>query len=169
MKISLTSPTSTSAPSQPSAKKAMDAGVRVVLLRIGVVIGPGGGALDAMLPLFRCGLGGSIGSGRQWWSWIHLEDLTALILHLLKQPVEGPFNATSPNPCRQKDFARALGRVLKRPTLLPTPGPVIKLAMGGFARELLSSRRVMPRRAEEEGFNFRFPEIEPALVDVISL
>ena len=148
--------------------RVSEAGVRVVHLRIGVVLAAGGGALDAMLLPARLGLGGPLGSGRQWWSWIHREDLIGMVQHVLAdESLSGPFNATSSNPVRQKDFARVLGRVLSRPAFLPTPGIGLKVVLGGFAVELLSSKKVLPDRIQESGYRFRFPELEPALRDIL--
>lgn len=148
--------------------RASEAGVRVVHLRIGVVLAKGGGALDAMLLPARLGLGGAIGSGRQWWSWIHREDLIGMVQHVLADNnLSGPFNATSSNPVRQKDFAKALGRVLSRPAFLPTPGFALKLVLGGFATELLSSKKVLPGRIQKSGYRFRFPDLEPALREIL--
>jgi len=139
-------------------------GVRVVRLRIGIVLGKGGGALEAMLLPFRLGLGGPLGSGRQWWSWIHLDDVVGIIIQSLQdESMSGAVNGTAPNPMRQKDFARVLGRVLSRPAFLPAPSLALKMVLGGFSTELLSSKRVMPARLTEWGYPFRFPELEPAL------
>ena len=148
--------------------RASEAGVRVVHLRIGVVLAAGGGALDAMLLPARLGLGGPLGSGRQWWSWIHREDLIGMVQHVLAgENLSGPFNATSSNPVRQKDFAKVLGRVLSRPAFLPTPGIALKLVLGGFATELLSSKKVLPDRIQESGYRFLFPDLEPALREIV--
>ncbi len=154
---------------EQEGSRVSEAGVRVVHLRIGVVLAAGGGALDAMLLPARLGLGGPLGSGRQWWSWIHREDLIGMVQHVLaNESLSGPFNATSSNPVRQKDFARVMGRVLSRPAFLPTPGIGLKMVLGGFAVELLSSKKVLPDRIQKSGYRFRFPELEPALRDILA-
>lgn len=154
---------------EEEASRAQDLGLRVVRLRTGIVLGPGGGALQAILPLFRLGLGGPLGSGRQWWSWVHREDVVGLIIHALQKELSGPLNATAPQPLRQREFARTLGRLLKRPAILPTPSVALKVALGGFSSELLSSKRVVSPKAQEAGYNFRFPELEAALRDALGL
>ena len=139
-------------------------GVRSVRVRVGIVLGPGGGALGAMLLPFKLGAGGPLGSGRQWWSWVHRDDLIALILHLIEHPdFSGAVNATGPEPARQKEFAKVLGRVLWRPAVLPAPAFALKIVLGGFSTELLSSKRVLPRTARDLGFRFRYPQLEAAL------
>ena len=146
------------------AVKAKALGVRVVMPRIGLVLGPNGGALGAMLPLFKAGLGGKIGSGRQWWSWIDLDDLVRLVVKALKDDaMEGPYNAVAPEPIRQADFAKTLAKVLSRPAFLPAPAFALKAITGGFAAELLSSRRLYPTRARQAGFGFRHADLEAAL------
>ena len=148
--------------------RAQDLGIRVVQLRIGIVLGSGGGAMQAMLFPARLGLGGPLGSGRQWWSWIHLEDLVGVVRYCVEdEELQGPVNATAPNPSRQKDFAKALGRVLSRPAFLPAPAFVLKIALGGFAAELLSSKRVLPGRLQQAGFAFQLPELGSALEAVV--
>jgi uncharacterized protein (TIGR01777 family) len=154
---------------EEEASRAQDLGLRVVRLRTGIVLGPGGGALQAMLPLFKFGLGGPLGSGRQWWSWVHREDVVGLIIHALEKEVSGPLNATVPQPVRQKEFAQTLGRLLRRPAVLPTPSLALKVALGGFSSELLSSKRVISQKAQEAGYRFRSPELEPALRDALGL
>ncbi len=146
------------------AMRAEGLGVRVVTPRIGLVLGPGGGALEAMLPLFKAGLGGRIGSGRQWWSWIHLDDLVRLIVSALKDDaMRGAYNAVAPEPIRQADFAKVLAKVLGRPAFVPAPAFALKAITGGFASELLASRRLLPTRARQAGFGFRHGDLEAAL------
>jgi hypothetical protein len=150
------------------ALKAESPGMRVVRLRIGLVLGRGGGTLQALLPLFRVGLGGPLGSGRQWWSWIHRDDLCRLIVQILaNENVSGPVNATAPQPVRQKEFAQVLGRVLRRPAFLPTPAFALKIALGEFADGILASQRALPRRAQEMGYRFQFEELEGALREIL--
>ncbi len=140
-------------------------GIRVVALRIGVVLSPRGGALSRMLPPFRAGLGGVIGNGRQYVSWIALDDLVGVVLHALRSgELCGPVNAVAPVPVTNREFTEALGKVLSRPTLLPVPAFALRLALGEMADALLlASARVAPRRLEETGYRFRFPELPAAL------
>lgn len=150
------------------ATKAQELGLRVVCLRIGLVLGPGGGALQAMLPIFKLGLGGPLGSGRQWWSWVHRDDVVGLIAYTLeKHDMSGPVNVTAPQAIRQRDFAQILGRVLRRPAFLPVSGFALKLVLGELSEGLLSSKRVIPERAQAMDYRFRFPGLEPALRDVL--
>ena len=136
-------------------------------MRFGIILGRDSGAFNEMLPLFQWGLGGPLGCGKQWWSWVHLEDAVNAIIHGLTNPLEGPVNVVSREPIRQKDFARHLGKALKRPAFMPMPAPLLKLILGGFSSELLSSRRVVPRKLEQSGFGFRFPELGKALEDLV--
>jgi len=153
---------------EKEAAKVEWVGVRSVRLRIGIVLADGGGALDAMLTPFKLGLGGPLGSGRQWWSWVHREDLIGLMLHLLAhEDFSGVVNGAAPSPARQKDFARVLGRVLHRPAFLPAPAFALKALLGGFASELLSSKRVLPKAAQQLGYAFQYPELEPALRQIL--
>jgi hypothetical protein len=149
------------AASEPAARK----GIRVVALRIGVVLSPAGGALSRMLPLFRAGLGGVIGNGRQYVSWITLDDLVGIVLHALQSgELRGPVNAVAPVPVTNREFTEALGKVLSRPTLFPVPAFALRLAVGEMADALLlSSERVVPRRLEATGYHFRYPELGGAL------
>jgi uncharacterized protein (TIGR01777 family) len=148
---------------EAEAAQAEEIGIKVARVRIGVVLAEGGGALDAMLTPFKLGAGGPLGSGRQWWSWIHRDDLCGLILHLIERGESGVYNATAPHPMRQKDFARVLGHVLHRPSFMPAPAFALKIVLGGFATELLSSKKVLPRTTQATGFSCQFAELEPAL------
>ncbi|HLK10526.1 MAG TPA: TIGR01777 family oxidoreductase [Candidatus Binatia bacterium] len=146
------------------ALRAEALGVRVVLLRIGVVLAPDGGALARMLIPFRAGLGGPLGNGRQWVSWVHRDDVVGLVLAALATDVwRGPVNATAPAPVTNRDFARALGRVLGRPAVLPAPALALRLALGEMASMLLTGQRVLPKVAEERGYAFRHPGLAAAL------
>jgi len=121
-----------------------------------------------MLPPFRLGLGGRMGDGRQWMSWIHRADLLALILWLLEDGTRaGPYNGTAPNPVTNREFAATLGRALHRPAILPLPAPAVRLLVGEMARLLLTGQKAVPERALKEGFTFRFPDLEGALRDVL--
>jgi uncharacterized protein (TIGR01777 family) len=144
---------------------AAEAGIRVVNLRIGMVLGRKGGALASMLTPFRLGLGGVVGSGRQYWSWIAIDDLVGAMQHaIVTRAISGPVNATAPNPATNREFTKALGRVLRRPTIVPMPAFAARLALGPMADDLLlASARVVPSRLLESGYQFRFPELEPAL------
>ena len=154
---------------EQEAFQGSDLGLRVSVLRIGHVLGPGGGALAPLFFLAKLGLGGPLASGRQWWPWIHLGDVIGLMQHILEHSADGVFNATAPQPVRQREFARILGRgVLHRPAFVPAPAFALKLILGGeMAQEVLLSRRVIPRHAAQSGYQFRFPELEPALRDII--
>jgi uncharacterized protein (TIGR01777 family) len=141
-------------------------GIRVVALRIGMVLSPKGGALSRMLPLFRAGLGGVIGGGRQYVSWVALDDLPLILLHALQcGDLSGPVNAVAPRPVTNREFTEVLGKVLSRPTPLPVPAFALRLAVGREMADalLLASARVVPRRLEETGYQFRFPELPAAL------
>ena len=137
--------------------------VRTVKIRTGLVLDPTGGALGRMLPLFKFGLGGKLGSGKQWWSWITLHDQIRAICYLLEKDIEGPVNLTSPNPATNQEFTSALARALRRPALFPAPAFALKLALGGFSTEILGSKKVLPAVLQDAGFTFEFPHIGPAL------
>lgn len=142
---------------------------RVVLLRTGIVLSMEGGALPKLVRPARLGAGGPLGGGRQWQSWIHIDDEAALIVHALTDTsLSGPLNATAPNPVRQKDLSRALGRVLHRPSSVPTPAFALRLLMGQAADVALTGQRVLPTAALRSGYRFRFTEIEPALLDLLT-
>ena len=146
------------------AQRAEPLGVRVVRLRIGLVLGPGGGALAKMVPPFRACVGGPFGSGRQWISWIHRDDVIGLIEWALTQPhVSGAVNATAPTPVTMRDFCRALGRTLHRPSWAPVPAVVLRALLGEMSELLLTGQRVMPAVAQQRGYTFRRPELHAAL------
>jgi uncharacterized protein (TIGR01777 family) len=149
------------------AQQAEGLGTCVVRLRFGIVLGDAGGALDKMLLPAKLGLGGPLGSGRQWWSWVHIEDVLGLIDHGLEQDACMVLNATSPAPVRQRDFARTLGRTLHRPAFVPAPAFALRLLLGGFANELLGSKRVLPESTLASGYNFRHPDLQPALAGLL--
>lgn len=143
--------------------------VRVAHVRTGVVLGADGGALKLMRLPFSLGLGGPVGSGRQVFPWIHLQDLARLFAFLLEQPeASGPFNGTAPGLVSSAEFARVFGRVLRRPAFLPAPGFALRLALGEVAEVLLTGQRALPGRALEAGFEFRYPELEGALREIVS-
>ena len=152
---------------EEAATATLPAETRVVTLRIGVVLGKGGGALARLVPLFRLGLGGPLASGKQWMSWIHVDDLCGLILHALRTPgLRGAVNATAPEPARNREFTHALGKALRRPAFLPVPGFALRLALGEMAEVLIGGQRVLPEKALDSGFAFRFPNVAEALGDV---
>jgi uncharacterized protein (TIGR01777 family) len=149
---------------EEAAQAAEALGVRTCRIRIGIVLGPDGGALAQMKLPFSLGLGGWLGDGRQWMSWIHRDDLVALVLWLLDGAGRsGAYNATAPHPATNREFSKALAASLHRPALLPMPAPVVRLLVGGMAHLLLTGQKVLPRRALAEGFAFRHPELGPAL------
>ena len=154
---------------EAASRPAAERGMRVVNLRFGIVLSPAGGALATMLPPFRLGAGGTIGSGEQYMSWIALDDAIGVILHALTTPaLSGPVNAVSPHPVTNQAFTKTLGRVLSRPTFLPLPAFAVKLAFGEMGEELLlASTRVDPHRLQESDYEFRFPELEGALRHVL--
>ncbi|MCG4454254.1 TIGR01777 family oxidoreductase [Pseudomonas sp. MMS21-TM103] len=153
---------------EETAQRAEALGIRVVLVRTGLVLAADGGFLARLLPPFRFGLGGPIGDGRQWMPWIHIADQIALIDFLLQQEqASGPYNACAPEPVRNADFARALGRVLHRPALLPAPAFLLRMALGELAGLLLGGQRALPVRLQEAGFRFRFTDLDLALADLL--
>ena len=154
---------------EEAARRAGELGLRTVQLRIGVVLAKEGGALARLLPIFRLGGGGPVGSGRQWMSWIHAEDLASLFVFALKEPeASGPLNAVAPGPVTNRTFAAALGKELRRPAFLPAPAFALSLAFGEMASVLLEGQRVLPARAMELGATFRFPGLEAALHDLLN-
>jgi uncharacterized protein (TIGR01777 family) len=153
---------------EAEALKAQDLGVRVVITRFGIVLGRDGGALGQMVPLFRKFLGGPLGSGLQWFSWIHQADHARAYQFILEHPeITGPVNFTAPHPVRNRDLTRALARVLHRPAFMTAPEFMLRLALGEFAETLLTGQHVLPQRLLDAGFNFNFPTIEAALTDLL--
>jgi uncharacterized protein len=150
---------------EAAAAPARDAGIRVVHPRFGLVLAPGGGALRKMLLPFRLGVGGRIGSGAQWMSWVALEDVVGAVEYLLTaESLEGPVNVSAPEPITNRELTRTLGRVLGRPAVIPVPATALRLVFGEMAdRTLLSSARVVPARLIESGYRFTFPALEGAL------
>jgi hypothetical protein len=153
---------------EEEAQAAEPLGVRVARLRIGVVLGPNGGALARMLPPFRLGVGGRLGSGHQWMSWIHIHDLVALIAFLMKEStVRGAFNATSPFPVTNREFTRALAEAVHRPAILPVPAFALRWIFGEMSEVLLASQRALPDAAQRAGFVFQHPDIFAALAELV--
>ena len=153
---------------EQAAGAAESLGVRVVRIRIGLVLAKDGGALKIMLPPFRMGLGGSLGSGRQWLSWIHRRDLIRLIGWALEEErCAGAVNGTAPNPVSMSEFARTLGRTLKRPAVMPVPGWVLRAILGEMSQVLLTGQRVIPKAALTFGFQFDYPLLPDALADCV--
>ncbi len=151
------------------AIRAQDFGLRVVRLRIGIVLEKGGGALAKMIPPFRFFIGGPLGNGRQWMSWIHREDIIGLILWALENSqVSGALNATAPNPMTMKEFAAILGQVMRRPSFAAVPAFVLKLLLGEMSDLLLNGQRVIPEKALQLGYQFKYPSLEPALSSIFA-
>ncbi len=149
------------------ARAAESLGMRVVRVRIGLVLDAHGGALQRMLPPFRMGVGGRLGEGRQWMSWIHLDDLAALFRFALEHPLAGPVNGVAPEPVTNADFTRALAKALRRPAFFPVPGFALRAMFGEMAEMLLTGQRVEPRAAQAASFRFRFPRLDGALADLL--
>lgn len=154
---------------EEEAKKAEDLGIRVVCVRLGIVLGSDGGALAQMLLPFRLGLGGRIGSGRQFMSWIHIEDLINIFLYVAEHPeIRGPVNAVAPQPVTNRDFTSELAAVLHRPAFFHVPGAVLRLTIGEFAEVLLGSQKVLPDILLKSGFRFSYPTLESALQNLLN-
>ncbi len=154
---------------EEAADEIADSGVRVVKLRIGIVLGPDGGALEKMIPLFKLGLGGKLGSGNQWFPWIHVTDLARMIQWAISTPsANGAFNATAPAPVRNAEFTQQLAKSVNRWAVLPAPKFGLKLALGEFANSLFFSQNVVPEKALAEGFEFQFSELPAALTDIVN-
>lgn len=151
-----------------AAQRSAEHGVRVVRLRIGIVLGAGGGVLGRMAPAFRAFVGGPIGSGAQYLSWVHVEDVVGIILFALESDASGPLNVTAPEPVTMEHFARALGQVLGRPSFLRVPGLALRLALGEGAAAILTGQRVLPRRVRQLGYRFRHEHLAEALAAIFS-
>jgi uncharacterized protein len=153
---------------EAEAKKVKEVGVRLVILRLGIVLGKGG-ALAKMIPPFQLFAGGPIGSGRQWFSWIHREDLVNLILEALKRPdIEGTYNATAPSPVRMTQLCKTLGEVIHRPSWLPVPDFALELLLGEGSKVVLEGQQVLPIATEGIGFQYQYPTLKPALENIIA-
>jgi len=154
---------------EAEAKRAEEFNARVVLCRIGVILGRDGGALSKMLDVFKWGLGSPLGSGKQWFSWISLQDLVNIFLYLMEQEnISGPVNCTSPHPVTNREMTRALGQALHRPTFLPpVPSFLIRGVLGEFSAVFIKGQKVMPRKLLENNFIFRFPEIREAFAHLV--
>ena len=152
---------------EKEADLAESLGMRVVKIRTGIVLDKNGGALAKMLPPFRNFVGGKIASGRQWMSWIHLQDLAALFLHAIERPVQGVLNGTAPNPVTNSEFTKRLAEALHRPALFPVPGIALRAIFGEMAEILTGSQRVLPKAAQESGFQYQYTELGPALANLL--
>ncbi|MER7914670.1 DUF1731 domain-containing protein, partial [Streptomyces sp. NPDC096068] len=149
---------------EAAAAPAEEAGIRVAYARTGLVVAREGGAWGRLFPLFRAGLGGRMGDGRQYWSFISLHDEVAALRHMVDTPsLSGPVNLTAPEPVTNREVTAAMGRVLRRPTLLTVPAPALRIVLGDFAQDVLGSQRVLPGRLLETGFDFAFPTIDEAV------
>jgi uncharacterized protein (TIGR01777 family) len=150
---------------EAAADLALD--IPTIKLRTGLVLDPTGGALGRMLPLFKFGLGGKLGNGKQWWSWITLHDQIRATIFLLESKIIGPVNLTSPNPVTNQEFTAALARALHRPAIFPAPAFALRAALGGFSTEILGSKKVMPKVLTEAGFEFDYPHVSNALTALV--
>ncbi len=149
---------------EAEANRARSLGVRVVMARIGIVLGKGGGVLAKMLTPFKLGLGGRLGSGRQWTPWVHIDDLVGLLLHAAQtRELSGPMNGVAPNPVTNRELTQTLARILHRPAIFPVPEFALRGMLGEFGEAILSSQRVAPRVAEKTGYRFRYPSLDEAL------
>ena len=153
---------------EKAALAGQEKGLRVAVIRIGIVLDPAGGALKEMMPPFKMFVGGPIGSGNQVMSWIHADDLVGIFLHALDHSeVSGPVNATAPNPVSNKAFSKALGKAIGRPSFMWTPAFAIRVMLGGVADVVVNGQKVMPKKALAAGYQFRYPEIEGALANLL--
>ncbi|MGD1809727.1 thylakoid membrane protein ThyD [Dapis sp. BLCC M126] len=153
---------------ETAAQPVKDVGVRLIILRIGIVLGMGG-TVSKMLTPFQLFAGGPIGSGRQWFSWVHIDDLVGLILHCLRHPeIQGVFNATAPNPVRMGEFCQDLGAALNRPSWIPVPNFAIELLLGDGAVVVLEGQKVLPKQTQASGFEYQYPNVQPALKNILA-
>lgn len=160
---------SVSADWEAEALKGTAKGIRVALMRFGVILGKGGGALAKMIPAFKSFVGGPIGSGNQWFPWIHLTDLMAAILFVSEHPqVNGPLNFCAPDPVTNRGLAKTLGQVLGRPAIMPAPAFMVRAVLGEFGSVLLDSQRAIPAKLLSHGFEFQYPDIKSAIEEVVS-
>jgi uncharacterized protein (TIGR01777 family) len=149
---------------EDASAAAKEAGVRTVFARTGLVVAAQGGAWAKLFPLFKAGLGGRLGNGRQYWSFISLHDEIAALRHIIDTPeLSGPVNLTAPGPLTNREITAAMGRVLRRPTIFSVPAPALRAVLGEFAGDVLGSQRVLPRKLLDSGFAFAFPEIDGAI------
>jgi uncharacterized protein (TIGR01777 family) len=150
---------------EAAADLAID--IPTIKLRTGLVLDPTGGALGRMMPIFKFGLGGKLGNGKQWWSWITLHDEIRAIIFLLNSKITGPVNLTSPNPVTNQEFTAALARALNRPAIFPAPAFALRAALGGFSSEILGSKKIVPKVLTDAGFDFDYPHISAALTALV--
>jgi uncharacterized protein (TIGR01777 family) len=150
---------------EAAADLAID--IPTIKLRTGLVLDPTGGALGRMMPIFKFGLGGKLGNGKQWWSWITLHDEIRAIMFLLNSKITGPVNLTSPNPVTNQEFTAALARALSRPAIFPAPAFALRVALGGFSSEILGSKKIVPKVLTDAGFEFDYPHISAALTALV--
>ena len=148
---------------ETEARRAEALGMRVALVRTGLALGAEGGALARLLPLFRARLGGVVASGAQWYSWVHVDDVVGIYLHLLDGDARGPYNATAPNPVTNREFTRALAAAVRRPAFLPVPALAVRAILGEGATIVVDGQRVVPERTLASGYAFRYPEVGAAL------
>lgn len=152
---------------EAAANKVKDSGTRLVIIRVGIVMGMGG-ALAKMLTPFKLFAGGPLGDGNQWFSWVHRDDLVNLMIYSLTHPqVEGAYNGTAPNPVRMKEFCQTLGQVLNRPSWLPVPGFALEALLGDAAKLVLEGQQVLPKQTQQTGFEYQYPQLKSALTEIL--
>lgn len=153
---------------EKEAFRATEKGVRVATMRFGIVLGRNGGAMAKMIPAYRSFLGGPLGGGKQWFSWIHIDDLTAAVLFIINTArLQGPCNFCSPHPIQNRQLAKTMGKILKRPALIPAPGFMIRLVLGEFGSALLQSQRAIPEKLLKNGFKFRYADLQNAVREIV--